>query len=203
MIYGKGVFLPEHSSARLPAEYQEVEWIGKSRSGYYLTCIKPNLTWNDFDKIEFLGYRDNWDTYTGSSGIMLLASFNSNESYRSSPYIAITTGNPTFSGVSGTMTPVYNKAQVRETGFKQFTIELTSHSNARQVEFGAWHDAAWGSTWQTKEQLWYLGTTLVRDLVPCYRKADTVIGKYDLITNAFFTNAGDGSLEKGPDVIYS
>lgn len=35
---------------------------------------------------------------------------------------------------------------------------------------------------------------------PCYRKADDVIGFYDLIGGTFFTNQGAGSFGKGPDV---
>lgn len=38
------------------------------------------------------------------------------------------------------------------------------------------------------------------ELVPCYRKSDTVIGMYDLKTKQFFTNAGTSNFEKGPDV---
>lgn len=46
----------------------------------------------------------------------------------------------------------------------------------------------------------YMDGVLVRDYVPCYRKADSVIGMYDLVTNSFFTNAGSGTFEKGDDV---
>ena len=35
---------------------------------------------------------------------------------------------------------------------------------------------------------------------PCYRKSDNVIGMYDVIGEAFYTNAGSGSFGKGPDV---
>jgi len=45
---------------------------------------------------------------------------------------------------------------------------------------------------------------LVRDLVPCYRKADNVIGMYDLAAasggTVFYTNAGSGAFTKGADV---
>lgn len=38
------------------------------------------------------------------------------------------------------------------------------------------------------------------NLVPCYRKSDNVAGMYDIINNVFYTNAGSGSFEVGPDV---
>ena len=39
----------------------------------------------------------------------------------------------------------------------------------------------------------------VRYLIPCYRKSDGVIGMYDTVNDAFYTNAGTGTFGKGPD----
>ena len=36
--------------------------------------------------------------------------------------------------------------------------------------------------------------------VPCYRKADNVVGFYDVVNSAFYINAGSGSFTAGPDV---
>ena len=41
---------------------------------------------------------------------------------------------------------------------------------------------------------------MIRDMYPCYRKADTEVGMYDLVNNVFYTNAGTGIFYKGPDV---
>ena len=41
---------------------------------------------------------------------------------------------------------------------------------------------------------------LIRDMIPCYRKADHVIGMYDLVNDVFYTNSGTGTFYKGPDV---
>lgn len=38
------------------------------------------------------------------------------------------------------------------------------------------------------------------DLVPCYRISDGEIGMYDLVSKTFFTNAGTGTFTKGPDL---
>ena len=46
----------------------------------------------------------------------------------------------------------------------------------------------------------YRGGRLIGDFIPCYRKADNEPGMYDLVTNAFFTNAGTGTIGVGPDV---
>lgn len=48
--------------------------------------------------------------------------------------------------------------------------------------------------------VYYRNGSAICNLVPCYRKADNVIGMYDLVTNAFLTNAGTGAFEKGNNV---
>lgn len=40
----------------------------------------------------------------------------------------------------------------------------------------------------------------IRNFVPCYRKADNEIGLYDLVNGVFYTNAGTGTFSKGSDV---
>lgn len=44
---------------------------------------------------------------------------------------------------------------------------------------------------------------LVAEFIPCYRKSDSKPGMYDLISGTFFTNAGTGEFLVGPDVIDS
>ena len=46
----------------------------------------------------------------------------------------------------------------------------------------------------------YNQDTAVRDLVPCYRKNDGVIGFYDTIGKTFYTNIGSGTFAKGGDL---
>lgn len=47
---------------------------------------------------------------------------------------------------------------------------------------------------------WDSNDNLLRDMVPCYRKSDNVIGMYDLVSQTFFTNAGTGVFTVGEDV---
>ena len=44
------------------------------------------------------------------------------------------------------------------------------------------------------------GGTLLRDMVPCRRKADNKPGMYDLVSGTFFTSAGSEDFTAGPDV---
>lgn len=45
--------------------------------------------------------------------------------------------------------------------------------------------------------------TLVRELIPCYRKSDNEIGMYDVVNDVFYTNAGTGTFTKGDNVVAS
>lgn len=47
----------------------------------------------------------------------------------------------------------------------------------------------------------YDDNILVRDLIPCYRVSDNVIGMYDLVNGVFYTNAGTGTFLKGNNII--
>lgn len=44
------------------------------------------------------------------------------------------------------------------------------------------------------------GETLVRDFIPCYRKADNLAGLYDLVNGEFYTSPGLGKFLAGPEV---
>ncbi len=47
----------------------------------------------------------------------------------------------------------------------------------------------------------YDGDNLIREFVPCYRKADDVIGLYDIVNDEFYKNEGTGKFLKGNDVV--
>ena len=63
---------------------------------------------------------------------------------------------------------------------------------------------SWNS--QSADRLYYLklyqwdGLPLVRDFVPCYRKADGVIWMFDLVNKKFYTNSWSWTFTKWPDV---
>lgn len=44
------------------------------------------------------------------------------------------------------------------------------------------------------------GHEIVREYIPCYRKADGVIGLYERYSGTFLENSGTGAFTKGPDV---
>lgn len=46
----------------------------------------------------------------------------------------------------------------------------------------------------------YENWTMVRNLVPCYRKRDSVIWMYDIVNNVFYTNSWTWTFIKWPDI---
>lgn len=44
------------------------------------------------------------------------------------------------------------------------------------------------------------GSTLIRDMYPCYRKSDSVVGMYDIVNDVFYGPSGSGTFYKGPNV---
>jgi hypothetical protein len=51
-----------------------------------------------------------------------------------------------------------------------------------------------------KRVIIYTNGKKVRDMIPCYRKNDSVIGMYDIVNDTFYTNSGTGAFLKGANV---
>lgn len=66
-------------------------------------------------------------------------------------------------------------------------------NNSKANDFGY-------SSIRVKEFKYIINDMVSMDLVPCYRKADNVIGMYDIVTGTFFTNSGTGNFTKGEDI---
>lgn len=46
----------------------------------------------------------------------------------------------------------------------------------------------------------YDNNVLIRNLIPCYRRTDNVVGMYDKVNDTFYTNNGSGSFSKGNEI---
>lgn len=54
--------------------------------------------------------------------------------------------------------------------------------------------------YQLKRFIIYENDDIVSDLIPCYRKSDSVVCLYDNVTKSFLLNQGTGSFIAGPEV---
>ena len=176
------------SSARIPAEYQEVTYIGYSGSAKYLfTGVAVNDMTKvvaDIAKISLPG------TNYGTVFPCIRAA--AGENYAD--------GNKwgaleNLSGSKFTASPAHTKEQT----FDRTTITSTKGSVTSTLDIGVGYGSAKycpGLRFYTLAV--YNGATLLFDGVPCYRKSDSKIGMYDLIGNTF--RSSSGTWTKGSDV---
>ena len=191
-------------SSRIPSAYQEVKYIQTTGTQYINTGFVPNQDSRAIVDVEFVStssstaifgsrtgnnvaensfalwnvngvLRFDYDKQVNSTGIAVggrhFVDINKN--------VAII-DNQTFTATYGTFNSVYN--------FLLGTCVNGGVADSR-MSSGKWYSCKL-----------YDNGTLVRDLVPCYRKADNVAGMYDLVNNVFYTNAGTGSFTVGANV---
>lgn len=197
---------------RLPKEYQEVEYISSVNGGQYIdTGVLLNYT-RGFDVI--VDYARN-----ASARYCLLANYNTPGKIMSleldvnnrarfwmwTGSVDQRVGNCTtnrnrsiFSFHNGVWTVTCN--QDRLSG--NFT---TATGDAGEQSLWMFLDRAKRTSTFSQPLKIYAciindGGVIIRNFVPCYRKADTVIGMYDLVDEQFYTNLGTGNFTKGDDI---
>ena len=198
---------------RLPAEYQEVEWIGTSGTQIIDTDYLPIDGDEMSIELEFTAYSSSTSTYycfaaTDNSDPQVQLIFGRNYYGGVCYYKYFSTGEATkLQGVNFTTgkryqieiasngditcdghsaSPVNNLGYA--TGHLRFFARMAGNINfyGRLYKFAASH-----------------GGIVKVNLVPCYRKSDGEAGLYDLISDVFYTNTGTGEFLVGPDVIDS
>ena len=194
----------------LPSTFQQVEWIGWNKNTYI--SIPGKISASFPTKFE-AGY------YNTGAGTYNAHVFN----------VGNKTGNPVFSfnvksalgiynngtNIDFNSTVIKNKYAVAEitansdgyiakvtcNGVEYSGEDSRAPTNWSGKTFRLWHSADNGSM---RGRIYYAKVleqgTLIIDLIPCYRKADGVIGFYDLTDGSFYTNAGTNNFSKGPDV---
>ena len=196
---------------RLPAEYQEVEWIESSWTQYIDTWWYPSsnyckvvmdwvvYTWSGSWSVFF--WMTNWSNayslHTNHSTwyFNLGSSININTNISFSNW---TDGTFTFDADNGSIS--VDIAGSTYTGTYSWSV---AQSNRPMYIFA--FDESWSTTWKTNMKLRELkiysdASTLERDFIPCYRIADSVIWLYDLENDQFYTNSWTGVFGKWADV---
>jgi len=199
----------------IPVEYQEVEYIESSGTQYINTNYYPYKTKAE---LQFQApTRPTGDSqyvsgvYNVNNNRYYLVLFDPSDGYfrtcdRSANWY---NGNLT-SYNSNVHTIIYNdenyKVYFDGTTINKTVSDLTTQSSQPLVLFAYIDSTPKVAQFFTGRimylKLWDKDTnTMVRDLVPCYRKSDDEIGMYDRANGVFYTNAGTGTFTKGPNVI--
>ena len=207
---------PAVTNVRLPAEYQEVEYLENTSEGAYInTGTVPSLSGTEFH----IKYQMLSGSYLFGCGrnprLACVMSPHAIQFYIGSdrgPSIV----NYTLAGIFSRVVAFSGYLTGSETGrYLDITVDGTtsrfvppdgaisgSFSDSLPFYLFAWQ---YGDTLRTgRGRIWGFsmetGGNLVRDMVPCYRKADNVPGFYDLVSGSFSTNAGTGAFVTGADV---
>jgi hypothetical protein len=186
--------------ARLPAEYQEVEWIESSWTQYINTWVKgsntistelvmrPNMSYTS----EYAVFGDAW-----SASALFFMEYQ--WKYRLHNW-----GNYwDFANVTNEKTTITtNSSGITINGVSYTLTAGSSYSNKNVWLFGLWDGGNSSKRGRFKVYSFQMSdnNVLIRDFVPCYRIADTVIWLYDIVNNVFYTNAGSGTFTKWWDV---
>ena len=186
-----------YPAARLPSAYQEVEyiqWTGTQAIDcnivIWATKLKTDLKINSqyiWESAIFLSrWTLNWN---------FLMFYNNAFRWHSASSVDISCALNTDYSIQ---TENW-KITINWTSYTCTASSSDSSSDLSMCIFGK----SWATTyWRFK--LYYMkmwdNTTLVRDLVPCYRKSDSVIWMYDLVNNQFYMNSWTWTFAKWPDV---
>ena len=190
------------STARLPAEYQEVEYLQSTGTQYIdtgLTIIgrrwETKTAFISSASIAQGAIYNNAGTYyrCHNAGTSVFVTFNlaggslsvggdvtATNVYSASTSLGISINGRAYTTVAGTLPDVSIYL------FGRHGVGIASSCSAARV----YYSKIWVET----------GNSLVQDFVPCYRKSDSVAGMYDSVNATFMVNSGTGSFIVGPNV---
>lgn len=208
--------------SRLPAEYQEVEWIGCNGNQYIQTNHVIGIPSTILCKVGFMtknaGTMDrpvvwlrNADSATNPQstykfpnvcrgkieiagyGINNISAFTSQDNEKIEMVFDYKNRSQIIKR-NGANGLTYANASPTEASIKPIRIMRSDKLN----------DSSASNQSVFSGRLYYFyfnqNGTAVFDMVPCYRKSDEEIGMYDLVSKTFYTNAGSGSFTKGENV---
>lgn len=194
----------------LPEEYQQVEYIESTGTQYIDTGVK--LTQNhsleiqikDFDtngNRKVFGSRssatsNNFSVVSGPVGgtMSIVADF---YNYQNNRLAYVINNNEKLNILINNNLLKINNLEHNVTTYSNFETPGTAYLfNAN----GSYPDGYIMAIMKLYSCKIYDSDVIIRQLVPCYRKSDNVIGMYDIVNNVFYTNAGTGEFKKGDNV---
>lgn len=175
------------SSRRLPAEYQEVEWIGSSGSQVIKTWVYIDKTWIRAD-IDFQ-ITNSW------ASDQAVIWFYNNENWSNS-YRCWYWPNDWFTMSKWASSLDRQIATWNTISFTASSYQIYLFAKQRYTNWNR-DSNAYANVYSCKIYDW---DNLIRNFIPCYRKSDDVIWLYDTIWQQFYTNSWSGTFTKWNDV---
>jgi hypothetical protein len=194
-------------TSRLPSEFQEVEYLESSGTQYIDTGIVPEIS-NDVKPIIKIKCKIN--AISVQQRIFGVQTVNSQyfqffnninqlgiQLFNTSYYTSFTQDTNIHEYIFDTQNSLAYQDNNSQTlyfgnGESTYNLYLFARNN-----LGTASQLMKGKIFYFK---YYNNNNLVRNFVPCYRKADNVAGLYDLVNGVFYTNAGTGTFIVGGNV---
>ena len=211
--------LSQLSSSRLPSEYQEVEWIKGDGNSFIDLEISASGGILCEHEVE---YNSDYTSLSVDGG-GAIAAHNSAYPYgRCQGYYKPQANSwelgygETYPQTSDTLVydhkyhieycTFYDQAYLDVDGVRKISSSGQNVTSTNVYVFGTYWQVAYPTSACTIAKLYYAKiykkidnvVTLVRDLIPCYRKSDNEIGVYDLVTEKFYMNARNGKFTCHP-----
>lgn len=195
----------EEPQSRLPVDYIELQYIQSSGTQYIDTLFKPNHNTRIICNINgrgsentnrgIFGSRTNYTSNDNFSFLIL-----DNNCYRTDYEKQLGKYGSSIS-ISGDLIIDKNKNVTTLNGSNELALSYATFTSTYNVFIFAINDAGSPSFNISGVKLYfcqiYDNDTLVRDFVPC-KTVEGTVGLYDVVNQAFYTNAGTGSFIAGP-----
>lgn len=192
------------SLSRLPSEFQEVEYLESSGTQYIDTGFVPSSDSKCICELSFNNSNAQLNGVYVGSGFRFQFGILSNANYiglgTKSQYftLPLDTNKHTFILDAPNKTISIDSETYTDSSItfdsNTYSFPLFRRRNLSTV------DTAFACSAKLYSCQIYDNGTLVRNFIPCYRKADNVSGLYDLVNGVFYTNAGTGTFIVGGNV---
>ena len=228
LLYGafskyRRIIRPYFNLPSLPDEYQPVLYIESDGTGQYVdTGFGPGETHNNILRIE-LDAQFNNVTSSGNKYLLSDAFWSSNSDARRQIFVGVNPSDTTFRMLNGSGQSNWVSVGTADTNRHLFVVDqikrcytLYNNVNFTQMTMANLANSFYLFAYRTATEQYapitiyssgkiyglriYSSGTLIVNMVPCYRKADGVVGFYDTVRNSFHTNSGTGSLIKSDKV---
>lgn len=184
----------------LPSGYTQVEYLESSGTQYIDTGVVPTKN----TKIEIRNIQKSTDTSFGVAGQLYAFNTGGNNyySFGGAPNAGTFTGaylinlDATIVMSKDDGLVINGQQVVAFSDVSDFTTDLTFWLFARNNTTESYK---MGTQRTYYFKMWNNGA-LIRNLIPCKRNSDNVLGMYDTVTDTFLTNAGTGTFTAGSDV---
>ena len=209
LVWNGSAWVAQAKPSRLPAGYQEVEYIESTGTQYIDTGVGINQNSKWMVDVSFdSAHNDVFQCMGaaidgGASSTLRVNSSTSGNNFEVQLGTIVQTNtnrnNRTRVLLDNNTAKVYCDEILNVTG----TVATTSKSNAylfarnRPGSMANCYAKLYRAKyWELVNSVW----TTVAEFIPCYRVSDNEIGLYDIANNAFLVNNGTGTFTKGADV---